>query len=63
VGELGAGLGELVHEGFWEEARSFGDAEFDGSSRGVVKTCEEVFVFGCGEVRVKLVAIGLQHGS
>ncbi len=63
VGECGAGLCEVVDEGFWEEAGCFGDAEFDVGAAAAAETGEEGFVFGLGEVGVEPIAIGLQHGS
>jgi hypothetical protein len=63
MGELGAGLGELFHEGVGKEAGGFGDAKVDGGSGAPVELGEQVFIFGGAELRVEAVAIGLQHGS
>ena len=63
VGEIGAAVGEFLEKRWREEAGSFGDAEFNvGASEGI-EAGEKIRVGLRGEVRVELIAIGLQHGS
>ena len=63
VGEGCAGFGQFVYEYAGEEAGGFGYAEFDVGAGEAVQPGQQFVVLARGEVRVEVIAVGLQHGN
>ena len=65
VTEIGSHDELMANSGTYQRLYNmqFGDAEFDGGTGELSETRDEIAVLCGSEVRVEVVAIGLQHGS
>ncbi len=63
MGELGTGGGQFVQKFGGKEAGGLRGAEINAGAAEAVQPVQKVTVLGGGELRVELVAIGLQHGT